>query len=76
MDAAKLVEAVKPSPLIERSVKFSGGPKVLQIDVDKVINQNAMKCENHNNDVEEEVVEEPRDETIEDHYEDVKDQKP
>jgi len=28
MDAAKLVETVKPSPLIERSVKFSGGPKV------------------------------------------------
>lgn len=28
MDAAKAGEAVKPSPLIERSVKFSGGPKV------------------------------------------------
>ena len=76
MDAAKLVEAVKPSPLIERSVKFSGGPKVLQMDVDKVKKQDAMKCEDQNNDVEEEVVEEPRDETIEDHYEDIKDQKP
>jgi hypothetical protein len=32
MDAAKLQEAVKPSPLVERSVKFSGGPKIDAID--------------------------------------------
>ena len=32
MDAAKLQEVVKPSPLVERSVKFSGGPKIDAID--------------------------------------------
>lgn len=32
MDAAKAAgEEIKPSPLIERSVKFSGGPKVLAV---------------------------------------------
>jgi len=71
MDAAKLVEAVKPSPLIERSVKFSGGPKVQEVDKEKKQSQ-AMKCEDQTIDVEEEV-EEPRDESIEDHYEDIKD---
>jgi hypothetical protein len=71
MDAAKLVEAVKPSPLIERSVKFSGGPKVQEVDKEKKKSQ-AMKCEDQTIDVEEEV-EEPRDESIEDHYEDIKD---
>ena len=32
MDAAKAVEVMKPSPLIERSIKFSGGPKVQVIE--------------------------------------------
>jgi hypothetical protein len=42
MDAAKKGEILKPSPLIERSVKFSGGPKVQMIDEKKEI---IMRCE-------------------------------
>jgi hypothetical protein len=47
MDAAKLVEAVKPSPLIERSVKFSGGPKVQEVDKEKKQTKSTMKKESN-----------------------------
>ena len=71
MDAAKIEEKILPSPLIERSIKFSGGPKAKLIDSSKKKSE-AMKCEDQSIDVEEEV-EEQREEDIEDHYEDLKD---